>query len=299
MPEPDAGPRRLAVPGWMRRHTPLLGRLLEQLAAVRVLDCATRLAAQAFLGALPAVFVIAAVAPDWLQDQLVSSIRATLGLQDAALDQVRSVYSSTDATAVASTSGVGIVVTLLSATACSRALQTTCERSWHLPKAKARLAAWRWLAWLVVWLVALLFQGPVQDAFDAGRAVGFLVAVVTGILLWWWTQRLLLGGRVPWLPLLPGAVLAGVGGQLLSVGSKIYMPRAVERSMHEFGGLGSVFVLLSWLIVFFVVITLSIAVGYVVAHEALPARRLGTPPAPPPPPAAPPPAAPPPAAPSP
>lgn len=281
MPEPDAGPRRLAVPGWMRRHTPLLGRLLEQLAAVRILDCATRLAAQAFLGALPAVFVIAAVAPDWLQDQLVSSIRATLGLQNAALDQVRAVYASTDATAVAGTSGVGIVVTLLSATACSRALQTTCERSWHLPKAKARLAAWRWLAWLVVWLVALLFQGPVQDAFGAGRAVGFLVAVVTGTLLWWWTQHLLLGGRVPWLPLLPGAVLAGVGGQVLSVGSKVYMPHAVERSMREFGGLGSIFVLLSWLIMFFVVITLSIAVGYVVAHEPLPARRLRTPPAPP------------------
>lgn len=281
MPEPDAGPRRLAVPGWMRRHTPLLGRLLEQLAAVRILDCATRLAAQAFLGALPAVFVIAAVAPDWLQDQLVSSIRATLGLQNAALDQVRAVYASTDATAVAGTSGVGIVVTLLSATACSRALQTTCERSWHLPKAKARLAAWRWLAWLVVWLVALLFQGPVQDAFGAGRAVGFLVAVVTGTLLWWWTQHLLLGGRVPWLPLLPGAVLAGVGGQVLSVGSKVYMPHAVERSMREFGGLGSIFVLLSWLIMFFVVITLSVAVGYVVAHEPLPARRLRTPPAPP------------------
>lgn len=150
MPEPEAGPgpRLFAVPGWMRRHTPLLSRLIEQLAAVRVLDCATRLAAQAFLGAVPALFVIGALAPDWLQQQLVSSIRTTLGLQDAALDQVRSVYSATDPTALAGTSGVGIVVTLLSATACSRALQRTCERAWHLPKAGARIAAWRWLVWL-------------------------------------------------------------------------------------------------------------------------------------------------------
>ncbi len=280
MPEPDAGPRRLAVPGWMRRHTPLLGRLLQQLAAVRVLDCATRLAAQAFLGALPAVFVIAAVGPDWLQEGLVSSLRATLGLQDAALDQVRAVYSSTDAMAVASTGGVGVVVTVLSATACSRALQTTCERAWHLPRAKARLAAWRWLAWLAVWLVALLFQGPVQSAFGAGRAIGFFVAAVSGTLLWWWTQHLLLGGRVPWLPLLPGAALAGVGGQVLSVGSKLYVPHAVERSMREFGALGPIFVLLSWLIMCFGVFTVAVAVGYVVAHEPWAARRLGTPPAP-------------------
>ncbi|MFD9406073.1 YhjD/YihY/BrkB family envelope integrity protein [Streptomyces sp. NPDC059989] len=276
-PEPEARRRRLAVPRWMRRHTPLLTRLLEQLAAVRVLDCATRLAAQAFLGVLPAVFVFAALAPDWLQEQLVASIRTTLGLHDTALDQVRAVYSATDDTVIASTSGVGLVVTLLSATACSRALQKTCERSWHLPKAKARVAAWRWLAWLVVWLVAVLFQGPVQNAFGAGRVAGFAVAVVSGTLLWWWTQHLLLGSRIPWLPLLPGAVLAGVGEQLLSVGSRIYMPHAVARSMEQFGSLGSVFVLLSWLIMFFIVVTLAIAVGYVVAHESLPARLLGTP----------------------
>ncbi|WP_328302615.1 YihY/virulence factor BrkB family protein [Streptomyces sp. NBC_00435] len=281
MPGPEAGPRLRAVPRWMRKHTPLLGRLLEQLGAVRVLDCATRLAAQAFLGAVPAVFVIAALAPSWLQDQLVSSIRTTLGLQDAALDQVRSVYSAPDSTAVVSTGWVGVVVTLLSATACSRALQRTCERSWHLPKAKVRVAAWRWLAWLLVWLVALLFQGLVQTAFGAGRATGFTLVVVSGTLLWWWTQHLLLGARIPWLPLLPGAVLAGVGEQLLTVGSRVYMPLAVERSMQQFGSLGSVFVLLSWLIGFFIVITLAIAVGYVVAHEPLPAGWLRTPENPP------------------
>ncbi|WP_308379380.1 YhjD/YihY/BrkB family envelope integrity protein [Streptomyces sp. ISL-43] len=280
MPEPEAGPLLRAVPGWMRKHTPLLGRLLEQLATVRILDCATRLAAQAFLGAVPAVFVMAALAPAWLQDQLISSIRTTLGLQGAALDPVRSVYSATDPTATVSTGWVGVVVTLLSATACSRALQKTCERSWHLRKAKARVAAWRWVAWLVVWLIALLFQGPVQTAFGTGRAAGFALAVISGTLLWWWTQHLLLGGRIPWLPLLPGAVLAGVGEQLLSLASRIYMPHAVQRSMEQFGSLGSVFVLLSWLIMLFIVITLAIAVGYVVAHEPLPAGWLRTPVAP-------------------
>ncbi|WP_405706181.1 YihY/virulence factor BrkB family protein [Streptomyces xanthophaeus] len=277
MSEPQDRPRRFAVPGWMRRHTPLLGRVLGQFAAVRVLDCATRLAAQAFLGALPCLFVIGALAPDWLQEQLVYSIRGALGLQDAALDQVRAVYDATDPTAVASTSGVGVIVTLVSATACSRALQTTCERSWHLSKTGARLAAWRWLAWLLVWLTALLFQGPLQTAFGTSRAVGFLIAAVAGICLWWWTQHLMLGGRVPWLPLLPGAVLAGLGVQLLVLGSRIYMPRAVERSLREFGPLGSVFVLLSWLIGLFFVITTAIAVGYVLAHEPWAARRLHTP----------------------
>ncbi|WP_327250894.1 YhjD/YihY/BrkB family envelope integrity protein [Streptomyces sp. NBC_01244] len=275
MSEPEGRPRWLTVPGWMRRHTPFLGRILEQLAAVNVLDCATRLAAQAFLGALPALFVIGSLAPDSLREQVVSSLRTTLGLQGAALDQVRSVYAATGDTV--SVSGVGIAVTLLSATAWSRAMQMTCERSWHLPKAKARLAAWRWLAWLTVCLGVVLFQGTLQDAFGAGLAGGFFLALAGNTLLWWWTQHLLLGARVPWLPLLPGALLVASGAQLLSWGSRIYMPHAVERSLQQFGGLGSVFVLLSWLIVYFIVATAAIAIGYVVAREPLPTRWLRTP----------------------
>ncbi|MDH6542514.1 YhjD/YihY/BrkB family envelope integrity protein [Streptomyces sp. SPB4] len=280
MPEPEAGPRLFAIPGWMRKHTPVLTRLIEQLAAVRVLDCATRLAAQAFLGGLPALFVVGTIGPDWMQDQLVSSLRAAMGLQDAALDQVLSVYAAKDPTTVTTTSAVGIIVTLASATACSRALQRTCERCWHLPKAKAAVAAWRWLAWLTVWLAALLFQGPLQNAFGTGAVTGFLLAVVSGTLLWWWTQHLLLGARIPWLPLLPGAVLAGTGEQLLTVASKVYMPRTLNRSVDEFGSLGAVFVVLSWLITLFVVITLAIALGYVAAHEHPLARWLRTPPRP-------------------
>lgn len=182
---------------------------------------------------MPALFVIGTIAPDWLREQLVSSLRTTLGLQGAALDQVRSVYSATGDTV--SVSGVGTAVTLLSATAWSRALQTTCERSWHLPKAKARLAAWRWLAWLTVWLGVVLLQGPLQDAFATGPAGGFVLALAGNTLLWWWTQHLLLGARIPWLSLLPGALLVAFGVQLVSWTSRIYMPHAVERSLRQSG----------------------------------------------------------------
>ncbi|MEW5533355.1 YhjD/YihY/BrkB family envelope integrity protein [Streptomyces virginiae] len=297
MSGPRDKPPRFTVPGWMRKYTPFLGRTLEQFARVNLLDCATRLAAQAFLGAIPAIFVIGALAPDWLRKQLVSTISGTLGLTGPALDQIRSVvHSSGDDTAtIASTGAVGVVVTLLSATACSRALQRTCERAWHLPKAGARLAAWRWVAWLLVWLTALLFQGPIQQAFGTGRVLGAVVSLISGTLLWWWTQHLLLGGRVAWLPLLPGAVLVAVGASLVSWGSRFYMPRALNHSLQQFGGLGLVFVMLSWLIMFFVVVTMGIALGYILAHEPWTARRLHTPDDPPEPAATPPPATPPPA----
>ncbi|MFD6112361.1 YhjD/YihY/BrkB family envelope integrity protein [Streptomyces yangpuensis] len=285
MSEPRDKPPRFTVPGWMRKYTPFLGRILEQFARVNLLDCATRLAAQAFLGAIPAIFVIGALAPDWMRKQLVATVSGTLGLTGPALDQIRAVVhnSGEDTTTIASTGVVGVVVTLLSATACSRALQRTCERAWHLPKAGARLAAWRWVVWLLVWLTALLFQGPIQQAFGAGPVLGAVVSLISGILLWWWTQHLLLGGRVAWLPLLPGAVLTAVGAGLISWGSRFYMPRALNHSLEQFGGLGLVFVVLSWLIMFFVVVTMGVALGYVLAHESLSAHHLRTPDDPPPP----------------
>ncbi|MCZ4117990.1 YhjD/YihY/BrkB family envelope integrity protein [Streptomyces sp. H39-S7] len=259
-------------------RVPFIGRLLREFTAVNVLDCATRLAAQAFLGALPALFVIAAFAPQVVRDHLVSSLHSVLGLRDDALDQVRQVYAADDSDESNSIGVVGVIITLLSATACSRALQRTCERAWHLPRAGARVVAWRWVAWLAVWLVDLLLQGPLHNGFGVGRALGVPVQFVSATLLWWWTQRLLLGSRIPWLPLLPGAMLVSAGVLGVAAWSGIYMPRAVERSLRQFGPFGSLFVLLSWLIVLFTVVTIGICAGHVLAHEEPLARRLGTPP---------------------
>lgn len=259
------------------RRAPFLGRLVHEFTAVNVLDCATRLAAQAFLGALPALFVIAAFAPQDVRDQLVASLHSVLGLQDDALDQVRQVYAADDSADTTSIGVVGVIVTLISATACSRALQRTCERAWQLPRAGARLVAWRWLVWLAVWLADLLLQGPLHDGFGVGTALGIPLQLVSATLLWWWTQRFLLGSRVPWLPLLPGAALVSAGVLGVALWSEIYMPGAVDRSLKQFGPFGSLFVLLSWLIVLFTVVTIGICVGYVLAHEMPLARRLGTP----------------------
>ncbi|MEU3464209.1 YhjD/YihY/BrkB family envelope integrity protein [Streptomyces sp. NPDC006733] len=257
---------------------PFVGRLVREFTAVNVLDCATRLAAQAFLGALPALFVIAAFAPQGVRDQLVASLHSVLGLRDDALDQVRQVYAADDNAESNSIGIAGVIVTLLSATACSRALQRTCERAWHLPRAGARVVAWRWVIWLAVWLVDLLLQGPLHNGFGLGPALGVPVQFVSATLLWWWTQRLLLGSRIPWLPLLPGAVLVSAGVLGVTVWSAIYMPGAVDRSLRQFGPFGSLFALLSWLIVLFTVVTIGICAGHVLAHEKPLAGRLGTPP---------------------
>ncbi|MFF0886139.1 ribonuclease BN [Streptomyces sp. NPDC003456] len=235
-------------------------RLLSRLASLNIVEGAVRLAAQAFLTALPLLMTVAAFAPGWMQDLLADSLRAVLGIRGDTLDELRRVFSATGPTRT--TAGIlGIVVTLLSATAFSRALQAVCERCWRLPRAPIRAALWRWLLWLVVWLASLLVQAPLRHGFGAGAAIGLLLSLLSATLLWWWSQHLLLGGRVGWRSLLPGAVLAGMGTVLMSLAARLVVPGAMERSLREFGPLGPVFSFLSWLIAVFLVAVSGLALG--------------------------------------
>lgn len=241
-----------------------MARLVSRLSTLNIVEGAVRLAAQAFLTALPLLMTVAAFAPGWMQDLLADSLRAVLGMRGDTLDELRRVFSATGTTR--HTAGaVSALVTLLSATAFSRALQAVFERCWHLPRAPIRAAVWRWLLWLVVWLVCLLIQAPLRDAFGAGAVPGVLLSVLSATLLWWWSQHLLLGGRIGWGSLLPGALLAGAGTVLLSLAARVLMPTAMERSLDEFGPLGPVFTFLSWLIAVFLVAVSGLALGEYVA----------------------------------
>ncbi|MFI7413902.1 YhjD/YihY/BrkB family envelope integrity protein [Streptomyces sp. NPDC049627] len=256
---------------------PVITRLMAHLLSVNVLDSATRLAAQTFLTAVPLLFLVASYAPQALRDQFVSSLHDIFGLTGSADAELKKVYQG-DTSELRQSSGVvsGLMV-LISATACSRAMQRLCQRAWSLRAASARVAAWRWLAWLAAWLVMLALQGVLRDGFGHGLWLGVPLLLVSEVGMWWWTQHLLLTGRVPWLPLLPGALLTGTALSVLTAVAQLYIPRALNHSLDNYGSLGAVFTLLSWLIALCVVVTLCIAVGAVIAREPALAQRLGTP----------------------
>ncbi|MEV7020562.1 ribonuclease BN [Kitasatospora sp. NPDC093558] len=254
-------------------QVPLVGRAVRQLVRVNLLDCATRLAAQAFLSALPALFVVAVFAPVSFRDHVVHSLHNELGIRGAAEQSVEQVLAN--GRGEAGFGALGALFTVLSATTLSRAIQRVCERCWELPRAAARLAAWRWLVWLLVWLVWLVFQAPLWDGFGAGRWLGLPMTFAGSTALWWWTQHLLLGARVRWPPLLPGALLCGVAVVGLGVAGRIYLPRAMAHSVARFGTYGVVFTGLSWLIATFTGYTLALALGRVLAEEEPLARLLG------------------------
>ncbi|MFD9305677.1 YhjD/YihY/BrkB family envelope integrity protein [Streptomyces sp. NPDC060048] len=296
--EKAAGRRRALRPSWWRGKSrdvtvtarrmqrgaevrfPVITHLTARMISVNILDAATRLAAQCFLTAVPLLFVFGSFAPQGVQDQLLSSVRAVFGLTGGANEQLEQVYRSGTESLQEATGFVGSLMVLLSATAVSRAMQRLCKRAWNVPKGGTKVAPWRWLVWITVWLSVLVVQAPLRDGFGVGLWLGIPVTLLCQTALWWWSQHLLLGGAIPWLPLLPGAVITAVSITALSLGAQIYMPVALNRTLAEYGSLGPVFTVLSWLIVVCAAVALSITAGAVLAQETGLAHRLGSPPAP-------------------
>ena len=163
-------------------------------------------------------------------------------------------------------------------TAVSRAQQRLCQRAWEIPRTGTRMAPWRWLAWLGLWIGVLVLQGPLRDGFGAGAWLGIPLTWASQVGLWGWTQHLLLGGVVGWKPLLPGALITATVLTAVSVTARVYMPRALGHALAYYGSVGSVFVLLSWLIVVCVAAAVAVSAGAVLAQEPFLADRLGSPP---------------------
>ncbi|MFD5542144.1 YihY/virulence factor BrkB family protein [Streptomyces sp. NPDC127079] len=270
--------RAKALHRWAEIRFPVVIHLADRMVSVNIFDTATRVAAQCFLTAVPLLFVFVAYAPPAVEQELIRSVRSVFGLTGPADPQLQHLVQPQSEGLRQTTGAVGVLMVLISATSLSRAVQRLCQRAWGIPRGSIRIAPWRWLAWLALWIVALVLQGVLRDGFGVGAWLGVPVTFAAQVCLWWWTQHLLLGGHVSWKPLVPGAAITALSFTALSVTARFYMPRALDRALGEYGSLGAVFVALSWLIVVCLAATLSVTVGAVLAQEPFLAGRLGSPP---------------------
>jgi membrane protein len=257
---------------------PVVTHLADRMVSVNIFDTATRLAAQCFLTAVPLLFVFAACAPPVVRDQLLGSMRSVFGLTGPIDTGIQQLMQPPNESLRQTTGVIGGLMVLISATAVSRAVQRLCKRAWEIPRGGIRVAPWRWVAWLALWIGALLVQGTLHNGLGLGFWLGVPVTFLCQTGLWWWTQHLLLGGRIAWRPLLPGALITAAALTALAATARLYLPRTLDRTVAEYGPVGSVFVLLSWLIVVCLVATVSVSTGAVLAQEPFLATRLGSPP---------------------
>jgi membrane protein len=174
-----------------------------------------------------------------------------------------------------SASVVGFLGLLWASLGVVSSMQAAIDRAWQ---AKGR--GMRDKLYAVEWLVgagslmaaSFVLTGLVVGVLPGWAApLGILVTVALNVLLFWWTFKILGRTHVGWRPLLPGALLAGIGLQVLTTLGAYYVPRAVASSSALYGSIGVVFALLAWLF-FFGRLVVYASVLNVVLYE----RKAGT-----------------------
>ncbi|GGJ77797.1 hypothetical protein GCM10010123_04820 [Pilimelia anulata] len=264
---PDRRPGRDRLARWAagpagRFAVAVFGRLRSSLV-----ESALVLAAQAFLALFPLLIVVYSVAPPVLRTALLDAARARFGGAGDTAAAVADLLAGTEEVRGGLTAG-GALLVLASATAFARALQRMYQRMWRLPPLGLR-GWWRSVAWLggafgylaAVAAAAWLGDGPVPAGLVAGAA---------GPALWWWTPHLLLGGRVTWRALAPLALLTATAQVVVARLTAVVMPRAIRTSEAEYGPIGVVFAIESWLVVVCGVLVACTAVAAALAPDPPP-----------------------------
>jgi len=212
---------------------------------------------------------LAAIVPLGRPGGGVAAFAGRLGLTPQATSDLQQLFPTTTTVSSAST-WFSVMLTVVLTVRWPLALQRGYELVWDLPHRGIR-TLWRSLAWLAGFLAlvgVVVLVGPVDG--------GLVLVLGTPLAMaWaWWTQYLLLGGRVAWMRLLPGAIVVGIGLVGLRVAAPLVLSPQITAQYRQFGPLGIVFVILSWFVAFGVVMLGGALVGHLVAVGVLGSRPL-------------------------
>jgi membrane protein len=151
----------------------------------------------------------------------------------------------------------------------TRTLQRTCQAAWALPPQGIRgvLQGLLGAVVLVGEVILTVVVGSLLRNVPNDVLVVSGVRLVLAVLLWWSVQRLLLGGRVGWRRLLPGALVLGAGQVVVTAVSGLYLQPAIEDHARRYGLIGVAFVLVSWLIGLGLLLVVGTVLSAEMAHH--------------------------------
>jgi membrane protein len=221
-------------------------------------------AALGFLTLVPLLVVVSAADPEhgrgfaqWLGDGL--------GVSGEARKQVGELFAR-PGQVLQTTTAFGLAALAVFGLSFGAAIQTGYEKIWELPAARW-YARWRQVLWLAV-LVGTLYLSATTTLWRHSAA-GTLAATLSAVLFFGWSQRMLLGGRIAWSAVLPGAALTAVGLLGLRVFSRLVFSPLIASSAVTYGPFGTALVVQSWLVGVGVVVYGGALAGRLV-HEELP-----------------------------
>ncbi|WP_354638315.1 YhjD/YihY/BrkB family envelope integrity protein [Kitasatospora camelliae] len=193
-----------------------------------------------------------------------------MGLNQEAASDVSGLIApaATTSSAVGGASSVFFVVGGIAGVA---ALQELYHRVFGL-SGRPRRNILRLVTALAVMIGGMLLAGWASRALHhlGGPVLLGTVAVVAVAAFWWLMMRILLGRRVPWRNLLPCAWATSVYYVGMAVVFSFTASGMITSNAREYGPIGVVFALMSWLIALGVVIILGAVTGTVWQQRGTP-----------------------------
>jgi len=213
-----------------------------------LMERAMGFAALAMLTMFPLLIVVAAAGAA-THHGVAEWVVYGMGLNGSSARAVTQLFSA-PTKVLSTTSAFSLALTAVFGLSFAGSVQGGFEKIWGLP-AVAWHKIWRQLVWLVV-LMAYIYAAATVGAptrhTPAQTVSRVLVAIMLGLVFFWWGVRFLLGGRVSYLAAMPGAVatLAFLAG-LRAFSTLVFEPLIVTNAV-TYGALGTVLVVQSWLI---------------------------------------------------
>ena len=236
------------------------GTFWSRLNAIDFMNSSLQFAALAVLCLFPFLITVSAESGGDARHALV----ARLGFDQEAARDVDKLMSSGSHT-VTTLSVVGGALVLLGALGIASTLQVWYERAYDQPPAQ-NLA--RQLANRLLWLGGLMGYLTLQDfSFIQLKQIGgarvpiYIATFILAIPFYWWTSHVLLLGRVAWGRLFPVGLATAMCVTGLGVFSGILFSQQIVSSDSDYGSIGVVMVLLSYLIGLGVCIHLGAVAG--------------------------------------
>ena len=262
---------------WVRTST--AGSFWSRLNAIDFMNSSVQFAALTVLTLFPFLIIVSAESGGDARHALI----ARLGLDQKAAQDVNQLMSAGRHAATA-LSIVGAAVVLLGAIGLASTLQVWYQRVYDQPPARN---VTRQFGTRLLWLGGLVLYLTIQDfAFTHLKQAGgarvpiYVATFILAVAFYWWTPHVLLLGKIAWDQLFPVAVATAVCVTGLGVFSNLLFSGQIVSSDTDYGSIGVVMVLLSYLIGLGVCIHLGAVAGRMWTERASePPADPGEPPA--------------------
>lgn len=265
LPKWARGPARRGQAFFVKYQDHAIVAMVQRFLAIGGTDRALTIGAHTFVAFVPLVLLLTSKFTVHGDSLLAHHFITVYDLNGTAAAAAKALF---DVPGVTNTQGwfsfaLSILAGVLSALALTAAMQRAFEAAWGLKPIGLRGRAFGigGVAAILIEVLLLSLIGAVFKGSAGGGVLHLVLRLTVATAFWLAITWLLLGRRIPWRAILPGAAVSGAGTALVHFASGVYMPHVIATNASRYGAIGITFAIMTWLYVLGLVLVAGAVAG--------------------------------------